>query len=178
MDRSHSSKKIFDENNIISLITRFPYPLHFFISALLILPFRGTQLKVCRRNTTSRGREDRFERDSSREKRGSQCRIDFTSGYIFLRPFERGLRGQCIFNCADYSEWLLTAECVCIIPQRSFSIRLLFMEKARIVYFLLFFSPSFSTLSRDRYIIKNNKSLTVMPRKSVLTILTFWNRIL
>lgn len=120
MDRSHSSKKIFDENNIISLITRFPYPLHFFVSALLILPFRGTQLKVCRRNTASRGREDRFERDSSREKRGSQCRIDFTSGYIFLRPFERGLRGQCIFNCADYSEWLLTAECVCIISQPAF----------------------------------------------------------
>lgn len=101
-------------------------------------------------------REDRFERDSSREKHGSQCRIDFTSGYIFLRPFERGLRGQCIFNCADYSEWLLTAECVCIIPRPAFfHSSLLFMEKARSnrLFFFFFFSIYFlffASLSRDR----------------------------
>lgn len=148
MDLSHSSKtlKIFDENNIISrflghsisIPTKLDYS-NFFVSTLLILPFRGTQLKVCRRNTASRGRTTR----GSIRKRflAREARIDFTSGYIFLRPFERGLRGQCIFNCADYSEWLLTAECVCIIPRPAFiHSSLLFMEKARSNRLFSFFS--------------------------------------
>lgn len=158
LDSSHSKTlKIFDKNNIISSITRFPYPLRFFASILLILSIPWNAIKsLSEKHGASRGRttrEDRSERDSSREKHGPpQCRIDFTSGYIFLRPFERGLRGQCIFNCADYSEWLLTVECACIIPQRCgtvlFPFEFAFYGKNsnRLFSFFFFFYllPSFS----------------------------------